>query len=557
MTKTPLSEDGSANPARPVPRLRGAGLSVRLLVLTVIGVMFAEVLIFLPSVANFREKWLMDRLEAAQIVALAAEDSPTGELSPMLKSEILSAARVRAVAIKRDFRRLVAKDEMPARIDAVYDLRDAGTWELIRDAVMVYFHGPKRSIRVIGKTVYGKATFVEIVVDEAPLRAALVDFGLNILALSIVISMIAASLVYLALNWLLVRPMQRIVRAMEHYSADPEDASRILTPTDRGDEIGIAEHELARMQDELSQLLKQKNRLAALGLAVSKINHDLRNMLASAQLISDRFAAVDDPIVKRFAPKLIGALDRAVDLCRSTLKYGKAEEARPQARHFQLLPFVEEVTDQLGLPSTETTPLGPGAVALVVDVPDDLRVFADRDQLYRVLGNVVRNAAQVVASLNDDQRRELEGRVEISAEPVGHPIAPHVAANGFEAPDVADDPSPSGAARGVIIHVRDTGPGFPIKARDALFRAFVGSARQGGTGLGLAIADELMRAHGGWLRLCDDDTALVDGGGESVNGLTRGAHFELFLPGDRASDASGAPSPDPREGAADARPETR
>ncbi|MEL7544942.1 MAG: HAMP domain-containing sensor histidine kinase, partial [Pseudomonadota bacterium] len=497
----PPAEGGRPDPDDAQPRLRGPGLSVRLLVLTIVGVMLAEVLIFLPSVANFREKWLMDRLEAAQIVALAAEDSPDGQLSPMLKSEILTAARVRAVAIKKDFRRLIAQDAMPTRIDAVYDLRDAGTWELIRDAVMVYFHGPKRSIRVIGQTVYGKATFVEIVVDEAPLRAALVEFGLNILALSIVISMIAASLVYLALNWLLVRPMQRMVRAMEHYSADPEDASRILTPSGRGDEIGIAERELARMQDDLSQLLKQKNRLAALGLAVSKINHDLRNMLASAQLISDRFAAVDDPIVKRFAPKLIGALDRAVDLCRSTLRYGRAEEARPQRRHFALLPFIEEVTDQLGLPTTEATPLGPGAVSMVVDVSDDLTVFADRDQLYRVLGNVVRNAAQVVALLDDAQRRELEGRVEISAEAIGPDGNMSLEFGNGHASDRNGDSADaaSGEVSGVIIHVRDTGPGFPIKARDALFRAFVGSARQGGTGLGLAIADELMRAHGGWL----------------------------------------------------------
>ncbi|MEL6288880.1 MAG: HAMP domain-containing sensor histidine kinase [Pseudomonadota bacterium] len=527
--ETPTLDAQSLAPPRPVsPPPRGAGLSARLLAITVVAVMIAEVLIFLPSVANFRMKWLMDRLEAAQIVALAAEDSPNGELSPMLQDEILTAARVRSVAVKKDTRRLVAQDNMPPRIDAFYDLRSANMFTLIRDAVLVYFHGPKQSIRVIGTPQYGKAEFVEIVVDEAPLKAAMIEFGLNILALSIAISIFAATLVYLALNWLMVRPMQRMVRAMEHYAVNPEDATRILVPSARRDEIGIAEHELAQMQGALSQLLTQKNRLAGLGLAVSKINHDLRNMLASAQIISDRFAASDDPIVKRFAPKLLSALDRAVDLCQMTLRYGRADEPRPQRTRFALAPLVLEVADQLGLPSGASdgahgtdegtralkaggdeagsfapSELGPGPIGFSLEIADDLIVYADRDQLYRVLSNVMRNAGQVVAAMSGAERAALEGRIDVTA--VEH-------------------------AGAIQIDIRDTGPGFPLKARDALFQAFQGAARKGGTGLGLAIANELVKAHGGSLRLVEEDTALINGAGESVNGQTRGAHFEIVLP---------------------------
>jgi len=486
----------------PVSR-RGMGLSARLLVLTVLAVMVAEILIFLPSVANFREKWLMDRLESAQIVALAAEESATGELSPMLKQEILTAARVRAVAVKKGIRRLIAQDNMPSRIDAVYDLRTASTWALIRDAIAVYFHGPDDSIRVIGKPEFGKNDFVEIVVDEAPLRAAMVTYGLNILALSIVISVFAATLVYLALNWLLVQPMMRMVRSMEHYAVNPEDKSRIISPSKRTDEIGFAERELAKMQADLSLLLTQKNRLAALGLAVSKINHDLRNMLANAQLISDRFGMVDDPTVQRFAPKLINALDRAVRLCTSTLKFGKAEEAAPDRTRFALRPLVEDVADQLGLPAAGGPPFGDGPVGWSVDIAPDLEIDADRDQLHRVLSNLVRNAAQVVSDLDPEARAALSGRIDVAAE--------------------TDDD-------GVTIHVRDTGPGFPVKAKDHLFEAFQGAGRPGGTGLGLAIAHELVRAHGGTLGLREDDTALIGSDGASTNGQSRGAHFEIWIP---------------------------
>lgn len=498
---------------------RGMGLSARLLLLTLLAVMVAEVMIFLPSVANFRQKWLMDRLEAAQIVALAAEDSPNGELSPMLKNDILNAARVRAVAIKRDIRKLIAQDKMPRQISAVYDLRNASTFTLIRDAILVYFHGPDESIRVVGQPEFGNAQFVEIVVDEAPLRSAMITFGLKILGLSIVVSLFAAGLVYLALNWLLVQPMMRMVRSMEDYATNPEDMSRIIAPSTRTDEIGFAERELAKMQGDLSQTLTQKNRLAALGLAVSKINHDLRNMLANAQLISDRFAMVDDPTVQRFAPKLIGALDRAVHLCTSTLKFGKAEEAAPQPSKFDLKSLVQEIADQLGLPTTGPSALGTGPVGWSVEI-DEIAVHADREQLYRVLSNLVRNASQVVAGLDDNARDQLEGRVDVTAE-VG---------TGMDAT--------GNTVAGVLIHVRDTGPGFPVKAREHLFAAFQGSARKGGTGLGLAIADELVRVHGGTIQLNEDDTALIGGDGLSINGQTRGAHFVVFLP-NMSSDGTG------------------
>ena len=134
----------------------------------------------------------------------------------------------------------------------------------------------------------GAGDFIEVVLPEAPLRAAMIRYGLNVLGLSVIISMITAALVYFALNGLLVQPMMRITRNMLRFSQNPEDASRIIVPSARQDEIGTAERELAHMQVELTQTLQQKSRLAALGLAVSKISHDLRNMLANAQLISDR-----------------------------------------------------------------------------------------------------------------------------------------------------------------------------------------------------------------------------------------------------------------------------
>jgi signal transduction histidine kinase len=470
---------------------RGIGLSAKLLMLTVLFVMLAEVLIFVPSVANFRITWLTDRLTAAQLASLAAEAVPGGVVPDSLRAELLRTAQVRAVAWKRqNERRLVLPSDGSSEFEESFDFRasarDTGVWgglrlrlRLIRQALAVFLAREDRSIRVIGETGMGPGEFIEVVLPEAPLRAAMIRYGLNVLGLSIIISMISAALVYFALNGLLVQPMTRITRNMLRFSQNPEDASRIIVPSSRQDEIGTAERELAHMQMELTQTLQQKNRLAALGLAVSKISHDLRNMLANAQLISDRLGDLPDPAVQRFAPKLIVSLGRAISLAESTLKFGRAEEAPPRRELIALRVLVEEVGDGLGLPRE-------GAIAWSINVEEALRIDADRDQLFRVLTNLCRNALQAI-----EQQDLVKGQIEVAGRRNG---------------------------RRVVILVRDDGPGVPEKARTHLFQAFQGSARKGGTGLGLAVAQELVAAHGGSIRLLEID---------------HGAAFEIEIP-DRA-----------------------
>jgi signal transduction histidine kinase len=467
---------------------RGIGLSAKLLLLTLTFVMLAEVLIFVPSVANFRITWLTDRLTGAQLAALAADAGPGGVVPDQLRTELLRTAQVRAVALKRgNERRLVLPPVIASPIDDTYDFRASarprGMWSelglrlrLIWDALGVFVAKEGRIIRVIGEPGMGAGDFIEVVLPEAPLRAAMIRYGLNVMGLSVIISVITAALVYFALNGLLVQPMMRITRNMLRFSQNPEDASRIIVPSQRQDEIGTAERELAHMQEELTQTLQQKSRLAALGLAVSKINHDLRNMLANAQLISDRLSSLPDPAVQRFAPKLIASLGRAITLADSTLKFGRAEEAPPRREPLPLRPLVDEVGDGLSLPRE-------GAIDWTIEVSDGLRVDADRDQLYRVLSNLTRNAMQAI-----EQQDPGKGHIRVIARRNG---------------------------KSVTIEVSDDGPGVPEKARAHLFQPFQGSARKGGTGLGLAVAQELVTAHGGTIRLRD---------------TAKGAAFEIDIP---------------------------
>ena len=326
--------------------------------------------------------------------------------------------------------------------------------------------------------------FLEIVLNEGPLCKAMWTFSVNILLLSLAISGITAMLVFFALHYLLVRPMRRITNNMIAFRADPENPMRIIYESGRRDEIGTAEEELASMQRELTTMLHQQSRLAALGLAVSKINHDLRNLLASAQLFSDQLSTSPDPKVQRFAPKLMRALERAIAFCQSTLSYGGAQEPPPERKTIEVEPLIEEVHESLGLGLDVP-------IRWIVAVERGLTMEADHDQLFRVLVNITRNAVQALEArgARDPARDQIRitGRREGSV---------------------------------VVIEVSDTGPGVPEKAQAHMFQAFQGGARAGGTGLGLAIAAELVRAHGGEIR-------LVPG--------TIGATFSITIP-DRAVD---------------------
>ncbi len=485
MTSEPAKEPLAESAPEPGRRAR-FGMSSKLLLLTILFVMVAEVLIYVPSVANFRLNWLNDRLAAAHTAGLVLSAAPSGMVPESLAKEILSSIGARALAIKMgDERRMLAAYNVPNHIDQNVDMRHVTWWHAIMDAFdTLVLSKPQDVIRLVGPAPMAHGDFLEIVLDEAPLRKAMLTFSVNILLLSLAISGITATLVYFALHYLLVRPMWRITSNMVAFRADPENPARIIAETGRRDELGTAEGELAAMQRELASMLHQKNRLAALGLAVSKINHDLRNLLSSAQLFSDQLSTLDDPKVQRFAPKLMRTLERAIAFCQSTLSYGAAQELAPERRTVEIEPLIEEVHEALGLGLDVP-------IRWIVAVERGLTVQADHDQLFRILANVARNAMQAL---------ETRG--------TGDPARDQIRITGRREGSV------------VVLEVSDTGPGVPEKARAHMFQAFQGSARAGGTGLGLAIAAELARAHGG-------DIALVPG--------TLGATFRITIP-DRAID---------------------
>jgi signal transduction histidine kinase len=448
------------------------GLSGKLLLLTVVFVMMAEIVIFLPSIANMRVRWLDDRLNTAAAAAIVIDGLQPVELPRELQRETLMATGTRAIVLRKDgTSRLLATASMPASVDDQYDLSNVSLPSTICDALDTLLFGGDRIIRVYGPV--GTSNMgVEVVMRDTQLRNAMIHYSINVFFVSILISLFTATLIFFAINRIMIRPIRRLTDSMQTYAEDPEDEKRVLVPDGGRDELSIAGRHLANMQGQLQKTLKQQKNLAALGLAVSKINHDMRNILSAAQLMSDRLVDVEDPMVKRVAPKLLRTIDRAVGYTTEVLSYGQASEKAPRRRRLHLGDLTEEVRDLLAIDPDS-------GIQFVAQVPRDLEVDADSEQLFRVIHNLCRNAHQALIGYGEIDPHSNRC-ITVSAHRLGSVV-------------------------GIIVD--DTGPGMPSKARENLFTAFRGSARSGGTGLGLAIARELVLAHGGTIALVEKPSA--------------------------------------------------
>ncbi len=451
----------------------GRGLSERVLVLTILFVMVSGFLIYAPSIARFRTSWLEAKLNTAHLAILALEATPNYMIDPQLELKLLDHVGAYLIALRTtDGKNLMLRGSSPPLIvNATIDLSNRSWTDDIGEAIETLRQSDKRLLRVKGYADRAPDTQVEMVIDEWPLRQAMIAYSWRILGVSMFVSLITALLLFTALHWVMIRPMRRLTERILSFGANPELAVDNFGRSRRSDEIGIAERELLEMEDKVRQALTQRARLAALGTAVGKINHDLRGILATALLVADRIVESDDPEVSKAAPALVRSLDRAVDLCSDTLNFTREGPPKPELTQFSLADLHSEIGESLNAQLN-------GNNVWQAEFPADFCLTADRGQLFRVLRNLTENAFQVGAHHVCLRASRDKGMVQLQ--------------------------------------VKDDGPGLPPKALENLFVPFRGSARSGGTGLGLAIARELMRGQGGDLKL-------------ARNG-SDGATFSLELP---------------------------
>ena len=459
-------------------------LSARVLMLTIFFVMVAESLIWTPSISRFRKVYLEERIVRAHLSTLALEAIPEGAVGKDLETDLLFHAEAYGIALSRPEKRvLMVSKAMPPKVDMSINLSENTFFGWIGDAFETLAQDDNRVLRVMGKSAKDPKAMVEIIMDETPMREAMYDYSARIFNLSIGISFFTAFLVYLSLQWLMIRPMQRITANISAFRRAPEDATREIRPSGRSDEIGITERELANMQDEVRHALQQKNRLATLGAAVAKINHDLRNSLAVAVLAFDKLVLVEDPEVKRTLPRLYNAIDRAVKLCSQTLNYVGDSTPHLNLTTIGFHDLLDEIKDGHGVDDedTDADEAKGEDVDWVINLDSGLVINGDHEQLFRVFSNLASNAREAGATAI-----KVEGE-----------------AKGAE----------------IIINFSDNGSGLSDKAKERMFQPFVGSSKEGGTGLGLIIVREIVKAHGG-------DIAFLN--------PEEGAAFQLTFPQGRA-----------------------
>jgi len=456
------------------------GLSARLLTLTIVFGLLAGACAVPPALAAYEQQWLLDRIRAGELASLAPDVAPNRKVSDQIQAQLLNGAGVTRVAIQTDgMRRLILGGPTLKQAPYLVDLRDQAPTSWLAAPFQTLMGGEGRMVRVVAEPRFRRGDFVEIVAPDAELKKLLWAYLWRLVLVTTLVSTAAGVVVYLSLNFFLVRPMQRITYAMERFRADPEDAEARVQLSGRRDEIGRAEAELDRMQADLRTALNSRARLAALGEAVAKINHDLKNMLTSAQIASERLAALKDPKVSQALPRLERALDRAVKLASGVLAYGKTQEAAPEAHAVPLVAAIDAAAEEARLAEQD--------VRLVHKIAPSEQVYADPDQLHRILANLLRNARQAIEA---QEGRRRPGRIEVTLAR-------------------ADNAS--------LIRVVDNGPGVPERVRERLFQPFAGSGRPDGAGLGLAIARELAHGHAGDLTL--------------VETSEKGSTFEVRLPG--------------------------
>ena len=429
-------------------------LSVRLLLLVVGLVVVTEILLIIPSLDRDRRVILREKALEAYIAALSAA-APSDSPALAQRDELLRASGIESIRL-RDARgtTLIQVGDPTIRPDKTFDMREETAYQSLLRGLIAATADRDALVEVIDDAPFHPGAVIQFVMHRAPLTEALRELDGPDAWQTMVVAGMVGVVLYLALLVLLIRPMRRLISSIVAFRADPEHGvpldPRAVTAL-RDDEISAAGRQLAAMQRELRAALWRNSRLAALGTVVAKVSHDVRGVLTPVLLQADRLRKHADPAVRRTGDSLVQGVERAIDLVHRTLDFARDGPPPPLLGAIRLRSLVAEAAEGVRGP----------VVGLELDnrIPADQEVEADRNHLFRVLVNLLRNATEAGA-------RRVRARVR-------------------EDGDI------------LMIELADDGPGLPETVRANLFRPFTTTHRSGGSGLGLAIARDLMLAHGG------------------------------------------------------------
>src|SRR4051812_28822958 len=196
---------------------------------------------------------------------------------------------------------------------------------------------------------------------------------------------------------------------------------------------------------------------------VQVAGHELLNGLAPIiSLAESAQAAAEGAKGNPLLSEILGTLGRRAEGLQRFCDAYRALGRLPEPRR-EVVPLIA-LTDDL---AKSFRGCWQGSISLETDVPNDLAACLDRDQITQAIWALLQNAAEAAGCATS------QARVSLSA---------HAAPNG------------------IVVEVRDNGPGVPNEHVDRIFRPFY-TTKDGGTGIGLSLARQIVLAHGGHLRL--------------------------------------------------------
>ena len=267
------------------------------------------------------------------------------------RAQILDSVGAKAVAMKMGNAAPPARASPTCRRRSHHDIdmRDVSLVPRHRRCVR---HAVRRSdndvMRVVGPAPMG-GDFVEIVLDEGPLRQAMLRFSRNILLLSLIISgdhrdagLFRAALPAGAADAPHHRQHDGVPRrpgkSGARHRAVRRAATRSASPSASSPPCSATSPRCCSR--------RASSRRSASRCPRSTTTCATCSPRRSCSPTGCR--SLPDPRVQRFAPKLMRSLERAIAFCQSTLSYGRAQEPPPDRRPVALEPLVEEVRETLG-----------------------------------------------------------------------------------------------------------------------------------------------------------------------------------------------------------------
>ncbi len=444
-------------------------ISARFILLSLLSGALAILIMSGPAIWRIGSLWLHDRIQTAHLASLALSTGMPYAADPELHERLLNHTGILSIKVfpSSGAAPLLLGPDIAA--DTTYD-QDFGLLSTMHFTFSILFSRHDGAVRVRGISAQSDMPVIEVTLSRKMLRDDLMTEIRSVFIVGVFTTALIAILLYVAVQTSLVSRLRNLTTTRGRCRAAPEDQRRVISPSGALDEIGAAEQALRQMQIDLRDALVTRAHLAAIGTAVSKIQHDLRGTLSSLIVASDRLEDSPDPEVRNLAPTMIAALDRAVEMCRTSLTYARQGSFSLTIERVNLSHLVQELfqAERLAYAGRLTNAVEPGVEA-----------FADPGLLHRALANLVRNA------------------LEASAPSVT--IAAAMSQEGTE------------------IIVSDTGTGIPPLLLSKLFVPFLTSGGAGKVGLGLSIAREIMQAHGGSIELRES--------GQD------GTRFRLWIPG--------------------------